>query len=326
MTPFQSFRLWSRRAPAGERSVAFVAALIVLALLAYLIVPALNGEPAVATGLSAPGTSTSSQPTTTSTGPRVKGHGPAASGPGAGPVNGPGAGSTGVGGTSAGAGGSVITGTSSDTEGSGPVGAADGSCQSPPGSDQGVTDSTVKVAVILVDVAGQANNTLFGTPSPAVQKQWYQYVIDDINAHGGVACRKIVAQFFNGNPLEQSQLHQTCLSVVDSKPFFVMDLGAYFLFTSEAECYPQNQLPFVSSQLVPRSAKEHYYPYLFGQAIADDVYRNAILGLAQRGYFSAKNGFEKLGFIYRTCDTSVIDTMKAAIAQAGVSSDQLVTF
>lgn len=39
MTPFQEFRLWARRAPSSERVFAGVAAAIVLALLAWLLVP-----------------------------------------------------------------------------------------------------------------------------------------------------------------------------------------------------------------------------------------------------------------------------------------------
>ena len=323
MTPFQSFRLWLRRAPAGERAGALLATAVVLTLLGYVVVPAATSSSSADAGFGAPGaaaTSGSSVPAgTTKRAARVAAAAGTTSAGGSaagGSVTAPSSSST--------SGGSVVVGNATSANG----GSSDAgqACSSPPGTDQGVTDRTVKVAVILVDVAGSANNTLFGTPSPTVQKQWYQYVIDSINATGGVACRHIVADYYNANPLEQSSLHQVCLDVTNSKPFFVMDLGAYFLFTSEAECYPQHQLPFVSSQLVPNSEKERYYPYLFGQAIADDVYRNAILALAERNFFSKGNGFAKLGFVYRSCDSSVISTIEAAISQAGVASDQLVTY
>lgn len=332
MTPFQGLRLWGRRAPRGERAAALLSAAVVLSLLGYVVVPALSGGSTANGGFGGVGPAGAGQRAASAAGHAGGLKALARSGaPAATPsANGSTTGAAAVvtGGNVSGSVKSAPAITGNSAAGSTGNGAATGKqgCTSPPGTDQGVTSRTVKVAVILVDVAGSANNTLFGTPSPDVQKQWYQYVIDALNATGGVACRHIVAQYFSANPLEQASLHQTCLDVVNSQPFFVMDLGAYFLFTSEAECYPQNHLPFVSSQLVPNAEKERYYPYLFGQAIADNVYRNAILALHQRGFFSSTNGFAKLGFIYRSCDSSVIAAMESAIAQAGIGSDQLVTF
>lgn len=38
MTPFQRFRLWLRRAPAGERAAAALAVLLVVAVLLWIVV------------------------------------------------------------------------------------------------------------------------------------------------------------------------------------------------------------------------------------------------------------------------------------------------
>src|SRR3982751_311127 len=52
MRPFQEFQLWARRAPTGERVAAGVATAIVIALLAWLLVP---GSSERATNISADG-------------------------------------------------------------------------------------------------------------------------------------------------------------------------------------------------------------------------------------------------------------------------------
>src|SRR4051812_25588340 len=133
MTPFQGFRLWTRRAPLGERVVAAVSAVVVLALLGWVLRP--SGP---VTG-AATGFSTSADAPPTAQAPAQRGatgkHGRAASGPGApASVSGPG----GPAATGPAAAGSATPGIST-SGGEVPTSPTDpGECVSPPGSATGV--------------------------------------------------------------------------------------------------------------------------------------------------------------------------------------------
>lgn len=109
---------------------------------------------------------------------------------------GPGA-SQGPGGAGAGKGSSPTSGPSS-SQGpvtSGPLTA----------SDTGVTASTIKLGVVLLDI--EALKPLgFGQPhfSPAEQREQYQVFIDDVNAAGGILGRKIVPAYRTYNALDSN--------------------------------------------------------------------------------------------------------------------------
>src|SRR5438552_1885542 len=75
-----------------------------------------------------------------------------------------------------------------------------GGCVWPPGSDQGVSAGQIKIAITLVNIVGPAGNAYFGVPPVEEQQQDYQAVLDELNASGGAACRKLVAQFYTVNP------------------------------------------------------------------------------------------------------------------------------
>src|SRR5205807_6850 len=138
--------------------------------------------------------------------------------------------------------------------------AAGQGCVAPPGSDQGVTATQISLAIILVDIAGPATNSVAGYPSPAEQQQDYQEVMDSINASGGVACRKLVAQFYHPSPADQSALQQTCVDIQQAGVFSVIDVGAYGLFPSIAACFPQHNIPLWSfGGYIPNKLKEQYY-------------------------------------------------------------------
>jgi hypothetical protein len=103
MTPFQEFRLWARRAPAGERAAAAIASAIVLSLLIWILIP----------NASSSGNSTLSFGNNGQSGSGTNG---GAGGTAAGGTNG-------AGGTGSGAGGAGGTGTGG-TNGAGGTGGA----------------------------------------------------------------------------------------------------------------------------------------------------------------------------------------------------------
>ena len=318
MTVFQQFRLWLRRAPRSERAVAGVAAALVLALAAWLLAPPHADDRDTLDAAGQPG-----QPV---------GQSPVAGAPG-GPAVGGTTGSPGsVGGT---AGPQSVSGPGGTTTGGGPVAATttggnpptaggSGGCTAPPGSDQGVSPTQMKVAIILINLVGQAGNSAFGLPQPEVQRKWFQDVIDATNASGGIACRKVAPVFFTGNPADNSNLQQLCLEVVQAKPFFVIDLGAYTVSPDIATCYPKAGLPFRTSSPLPAAQLQQYYPYLFSTTIAEMRYRNAVFGLKQRGFFG--KGFVKLGVVYRDCVQSIPSQYFSWLEQAGVPKSAVESY
>ena len=278
MTPFQQFRVWVRRAPTADRISATLAAVVVLGLLGWLVAPVHHhtaSDDQVSVGAAGTGAtpSTSAPPT-------------------------PGAAVT----TPAGASGAVAPstpGAAQATSAAASTGAGSG-CAAPPGADQGVTATQIKVAISLVNIVGPAGNSTFGVPSTTEQQADFQQVIDAVNAGGGVACRKLVPQFFEANPVNSSDLQQKCLDIVQAKPFFVIDTGGFY-GSPTTNCFPQHQLPFLGNGRLTASQRDQVYPYLFGQGSVETLYRNAVFALRDRGFFGAANGFQKLGYFYRSC-------------------------
>jgi hypothetical protein len=318
MTPLQEFRYWARRAPVSERAVAGIAGAIVVALLAWLLVP---GPAQAPTEVVDAGTAPPQQVVAAGAGPEQPGGGeetvttnPAATG------------ST-VPATAArpaGPGRSEVA----QSAGGGPAAtlpADNGGCVSPPGSARGITPSEIRIAVTLTNIVGPAANSVFGVATPDEQRAWYEAVIGAINASGGVACRKLVPRYFPANPADQNNLQQTCLDIAEAGVFAEIDNGSYANYPQK-QCFAQHQIPYFGAYFLTRSEKERFYPYLFNMAEYDTLARNTILGLRQRGFFDPAAGFKKLGFLYHDCDKGLVDTALTAIAQAGVPSSQLVTY
>lgn len=324
MTPFAQLRLWLGRASVAEQASAAVGAVLVVAVIAWLLVP--PQEPA--------GSSTGVLGTTGGAAGSVSGGGTGLSQSSAG-AGAPGAGSQAGGGLGAATGGGV-TSAGGSTGGSGATGAAPvgggpvasgtgaGGCVSPPGSDQGVTQGQIKIAVILIQLLGPAANSTFGIPPPAEQQADVQDVVDSINASGGVACRKLVPVYFTGDPADTSNLQQTCINIIQAQPFFVVDLGAYYTFPQLAVCYPQAHIGYVNTGGLTAAQQKQFYPYDWGLFLYETLYRDTVFGLKQRGFFAPSGGFRKLGVMYTDCLPQLEKEFTGWLSQAGVPSSAVV--
>jgi hypothetical protein len=325
VTFFQQFRLWARRAPAAERVFAGLGAALVVTVAAWLLVPPGGGPTngsSVASGSGAGAGGGAGSPSGAGAQPGV------AASPGSASAGGALAGTSspaGAAGTVAGGGPNSGTGApggpAAGTAGPSPS----GGCVSPPGTDGGVSAGQIKIAVITVNIVGPAANSTFGLPPPSDQEAYFQDVIASINASGGVACRKVTGLFFQGDPVDQSQLEQLCQNVIQQSPFFVIDLGAFYESPQIATCFPNAHIGFLSSAVTPQRVLKQFYPYLFAGKQAEQLYRDTVLALKQRGFFSPAQGFHKLGVIERSCESEFPAEFHSWLVAAGLSSSQIVT-
>ena len=318
MTPFQTFRLWCRRAPLVQKTTAATAAMTVLAALVWTVVPASPHSAPASSSLGGSTNGSQALGTTTTT----------AAGTAAGPVTtttpastptpsggAPASPSAGTSGTHTATTTPARTGTTSSPH-----------CVSPPGNPPGTTATQINLAVIIVDIAGAAGNSTFGIVSPQDQQTAFQAVINNINASGGVACRKLVPQFFTLNPVDQSQLQAACLTIAQAGVFAVIDPGAYANYATGLSCYAQNHLPYFDGYDLASQQVQQLYPYMFAFDTLDSAYKNSVFGLKQAGFFSPSNGFAKLGIIYRDCYPQIVSEELAWLNQAGVSSSQISSY
>lgn len=322
MTPFQQFRLWARRAPANERVSAGLATAVVLTLLVWVLIPTGGGNgftstfPTGATatpnGSAAPSAAVGSVPGTT-----------------AGSVPGSSSASGAVPGTTSGA---ATTGGTAPTSGGSTTGASTGTtttqsssggCQSPPASGPGVTDKTIKIAIALTQIVGPVGNAAFNVAQPQLQQDAYQAAIDDVNSNGGVACRKLVPQYYKSNPADQGSLGAQCNDITGGGFFAVLDTGAFDSTSSAYTCFPKAHIDYLSAYLIEEKLRREFYPYVFAFNTYDAVYHDSVFGLAAKGFFKPSNGFKKLGLLARSCFPEEVSQTKAWLAQVGVPASKI---
>jgi hypothetical protein len=153
----------------------------------------------------------------------------------------------------------------------------------------------------------------------------YEAVIGSINAGGGVACRKLVAQYWEVNPADQAAMQQTCLEMASSGAYVALDNGS-FSTSPLAVCFPQKQMPLFIAGYLTDALADRFYPYLLGFSSKDTLYRNTVFGLRGRGFFDPAKGFRKLGFVYRSCERGAVDVFLRSLHDAGISNDQIVQY
>lgn len=327
MTPFQQFRFWARRAPAGERALAAFGALTLFALLAWAAVPAGGGSSSnvatsspggVTAAQSAGGSGRTAQGSATgiaaASGPGTSSVSSSATSAGAGPANGSVSGSAGA--EQAGGGQTTSAPTSRGPSGTSSAGCAQGA------TDQGVTATQVHIGVVLLNIEGQAGNSVFGYPAPSEQQAFYQALIDSINKSGGVQCRQLQATYYQANALDPSQEHATCLQMLQDHLFAAISIGFYQ--PPSQDCPSANKIPtFLSVPLAPPEL-DQYYPYLFTvNSNWQQLILNYVMASKELGWFA---GSGKVGVLELDCQPELNTYMLDDLARIGTPSSNIVTY
>jgi hypothetical protein len=185
------------------------------------------------------------------------------------------------------------------------------------------------VAVAITNIQGPFTNKSLGLPSPADEENAYKAVIAGLNASGGAACRQVVPDYVQINPADPSDLQSKCLQIGQAGVFALLDGGgAAGVGGQGALCYAHSHIPFFGG-LNYLSANEvtGNYPYLFDIASTlDALDHNTVFALRDEGFYSASNGFKKLGLLYSTCVPGLAGEVTGWLTQAGVPSSQVETF
>lgn len=327
MTPFLQFRVWLRRGPTGERALGGVAALLVVALAAWALVPVDDPaettdvtagveQPVAATGdvVTAPGEAANpgdAEPGAAEValpGPDLAGTGTSDSSAGAPSSAGAAAPAAGAGGSGGGRG--AVAGGSAPA-----AGGNDDPCAGAGATDQGVTKDEIFIAVSLVNLGGDVGNETFGIRADL--EAVANAAAAGVNAEGGVACRKLRIKTYRVNPLNQSEQRSRCLEIVGDKPFAVLDYAAY-LDPVARSCFAQNKLLYQPVTSVTEEEAAGAQPYMYSAlASTDRQLRNWVFEAAARGTFKSKE-FRKLGLLLNACNPKVNKELRGNLAKVGV--------
>jgi hypothetical protein len=220
----------------------------------------------------------------------------------------------------------AISSASASMNQAAPVHASNTASACAKGSAPGITASTVRLAVTVVNISGGSlTDATVGIPTPSEQEKDWSLVADSVNKSGGAGCRKLQLRFYDVNPIDAAGAQQTCLTIANSHPYMTLDVGA-LSEVNASNCIPAAKVPFVSNTLTPDQLNKYYPYYLEVGGVPTDALRNGILGLNQLGYFKPSKGFKKLGVLYDTCNPALIAAERAALKQAGVPAAKTVYF
>jgi nitrite reductase/ring-hydroxylating ferredoxin subunit len=190
------------------------------------------------------------------------------------------------------------TGSSTAPTGAGPRPVGSASTHSVNGVPQGlgVTSKTISVG-IWYETNGDALNAAFGATgiSTGDNQADAKAVVADINAHGGIAGRKLVPVYYALNAQSSDTYasidQQACDRFTqDNHVFAVMGAGLTDNFLS---CISHAGVIDINSGEVtaPDQTEMNQYPLYFdaGTLTTDRIFRQQVTSLKQQGYFSGWN-------------------------------------
>lgn len=305
--PFREMRSWGRAAAPAEKSLASVAACVVIGLLAWAALPgpeAVRDDEAVAvvqSAASAPVATTDVVPATAGRAGTTVG---AAAAPSAARRAGPGAAPQAAG------------------------AAADGAprvAQTLVASDRGVTAKTLKLGFVMFDIGGLRatgfNVVDVREDMPAV----IDALVDWANDTGGIAGRKVVAVKKLVSLIDPNDQRAKCLDFTErDKVFAVLDSFTYIFPATRACLTVEHKTPYLTAW--PGAAREvaKAAPYQVStNADNNTLVKNWVYGARDAGFFAASKGFRKLGLLTDNCDRAVFDGphgLKGYLEAVGVTS------
>lgn len=352
MSQYLQFKQWSRRSSRAEKALAGTAFGVVVALTGLALVPTgsdSGSTTAVASGELGDVAQSGALAPGVDGGAGVPAGGSGVGAGGAGLPAGEASGTSGGAGAGAGGTGTIGGGTASrpTTGGSGTAAGTGKQSTGVPGSGTGaaagtvpagapaacargaqapgVTDTTITVASVLLNLGGAIGNGAVGIASPEQQQQMSDAVVKDLNAKGGAACRKIVVKYFTANPLDQSSARQACLQIVEAKVYAVVDGSGFAYPAGAADCVAQNKIPIVNAPGPVPSEYRQLFPYYMSVLSYDPTqsFRNTVFGMKRLGYFDKARGFKKLGLFMDDCSPEVNKALLKDLARIGIVKDAI---
>jgi ABC-type branched-subunit amino acid transport system substrate-binding protein len=150
-------------------------------------------------------------------------------------------------------------------------GIGQGSGTSLTATDIGVTPTTIKIGIVLLDLGG-ASGLGAAVPGfdPKQQQAEWQTWVDDINKRGGINGRKVQAFFAKGDPLDTNSERAACLTLTqDDGVFAVIDM-AQGLGTSQLCVTAENKRLLFTGSILPTS----FYAQSAGRLITETQHGN----------------------------------------------------
>ena len=174
-------------------------------------------------------------------------------------------------------------------------GGTDLATQATAGPGPGVTDDSVKVVFVAVDLDAVKKYTGFKTASVGDQEAQIQALEDWVNDNGGIGGRKLDAVFrlYDAQADSPAAEEQLCNQITqDDKAFAVVMTGQYQ--TNARPCYADRKTLVFDASLYAMSADylEEYSPYLWTASFPeyDGFVRSYVKVLSEQGFFEGEEG------------------------------------
>lgn len=325
MSPFLEFRSWLRDGPRPERALAAVTGVLLLALVAWAVIPNIPSDSttvASVAGVESPAAPAPAAPASGAVTPT----GPAGAPPtsaaavSTAPQAGPGiAVPSAVTSTAGGAPSTAVAptgatrpsshGASSSSNAACPVGA----------TDKGVTATTITIGVIIY-TTGSANS-LINLPAASDWEKAYTAVFNAVNAKGGLACRKLVPKFYVDNVLDSNSEHSLCLQAAQDKVFALFNNP---FATAEQTCPAKQHIPDFWATPPHTHDVAQYVPYILSyQPDFDRLIHLYVRGAHDLGWFT---GMKKLGIIEQSCFPDENTDIANELSAIGIDPHQASIF
>lgn len=162
------------------------------------------------------------------------------------------------------------------------------------GPGPGVTDDSVKVVFVAVDLDAVQKVTGFNTAPVGDQEAQVQALEDWVNAHGGIGGRELDAVFrlYDAQTDSPAAEEQLCNQITqDDQAFAIVMTGQYQ--TNARPCYAQRETLILDASLYA-SDDEHYAemsPYLWSASFPayDPFVHSYIKVLGEQGWFDGED-------------------------------------